>query len=198
MATILFGGSFNPVHLGHLAMANAALNQFPDATLLWMPAACSPFKTNQTLAEEHHRYQMCCLMAEQDPRMQVSDLEFTMPKPSYTVNTVRRLKEQNHREIYFLCGADSFLSLFGWKEIETLAKMVTFLVANREGSPFEKLEQQKEKIEAIGGTAVFLPMEECPVSSTQLRRELSQGMKTGKYLSPQVLRYIQENDLYRE
>lgn len=198
MATIVFGGSFNPVHIGHLFMAQAALKQVPNATLIWMPAACSPFKTNQSLADEHHRYAMCKLAAENDPRMQVSDLEFTMEKPSYTVHTIERLRSQKNDNYYFLCGADSFLSLLRWKEIERLSKMVTFLVANREGSSRELLEEQKEKIEQLGGTVLFLPMEECPISSSQLRLALSKGVTQCDFLTPKVLRYIQENSLYRE
>ena len=87
MAIILFGGSFNPVHLGHVAMAKAALKYLPCANFIWMPAACSPFKTNQNLAEEHHRFAMCELVADEDPRMTVSNLEFTLEKPSYTIHT---------------------------------------------------------------------------------------------------------------
>ncbi len=198
MATILFGGSFNPIHLGHLAMAKAALEQVPEATLVFMPAACSPFKVNQTLAQEHHRLAMCQLTANNDVRMQVSDMEFTMEKPSYTVHTVKRLLQEKPDEYYFLCGADSFLSLFGWKDIETLANLVTFLVANREGSSQETLQQQKEKIEGIGGKVVFLPMEKFPVSSTQVREALTTGKNAQQYVSPQVFRYIQENNLYQE
>lgn len=198
MAIILFGGSFNPVHLGHLAMAKAALNRFPSATLLWMPAACSPFKTNQRLVAEHHRLAMCKLVARDDPRMVVSDLEFTMEKPSYTVHTVKKLQEMYNEKIYFLCGADAFLTLFQWKNIEALAKMVTFLVANREETSWEVLNHQKEKLSAIGGETVFLEMEPWRISSTQLRETFNNSCEIQKWIHPNVWRYIQENGLYRE
>ncbi len=198
MATILFGGSFNPVHLGHLAMAKAALEYLPHATLIWIPAACSPFKVNQTLASEHHRYEMCKLLAQEDTRMVVSDLEFFMEKPSYTIHTVQHFTSMQSDEYYFLCGADAFLSLFQWKNIEQLAKMVTFLVANREETPWELLDQQKRRIREIGGNAVFLKMSDYPVSSTVLRKELKAISSQHQFLHPKVLRYIQENNLYRE
>ena len=197
MATILFGGSFNPVHLGHFAMAKAALERFPNASLIWMPAACSPFKTNQPLAGEEHRFEMCRIMVQNDTRMQVSDLEFTLDKPSYTIHTVRRLMEQKQDDFYFLCGADSYLSLFGWKEIESLAQMVTFLVVNRKGNDSSLLKEQEKNLQAIGGRTVFLFMDEYPVSSTELRRQLSKGNYVSG-LHPDVFRYIQENNLYKE
>ncbi len=198
LATILFGGSFNPVHLGHLAMARVALKRFPSATLLWMPAACSPFKTNQTLASEHHRLAMCQLVSQDDPRMKVSDLEFTLDKPSYTVHTVKKLKELQPDQYYFLCGADAFLSLFRWKNIEELVTLVTFLVANREEVPGEILEQQKNSLEKLGGKVIFLDMEPCPVSSTDIRDSLKNHPSSHKFIHPKVLRYIQENRLYGE
>ncbi len=198
MAIILFGGSFNPVHLGHLAMAKSALKQFPSAKLIWMPAACSPFKTNQNLAEEYHRYAMCELMAKEDPRMTASDLEFTLEKPSYTIHTVRKLRETHMEEIYFLCGADAFLSLFQWKNIEELAKSVTFLVANRKELSQEILIKQQEALKKIGGTVVFLDMEPWPVSSTEIRERLKGDFLNHSFIHPNVYRYIQENRLYGE
>ncbi len=198
MATILFGGSFNPVHMGHLAMAKASLKRIPYADFIWMPAACSPFKTNQNLAEEQHRYAMCQLIAQDDPRMRVSDLEFTMEKPSYTIHTVKKLLEKKQDKLYFLCGADAFLSLFRWKNIEELAKLVTFLVANREELPRETLEQQRNSLEKIGGKVVFLDMEPWPVSSTEIRETIKTNPSGHKFIHPKVLRYIQENRLYGE
>ena len=198
MAIILFGGSFNPVHLGHVAMAKAALKYLPCANFIWMPAACSPFKTNQNLAEEHHRFAMCELVAEEDSRMTVSNLEFTLEKPSYTIHTVKKLLENTTEKLYFLCGADAFLSLFQWKDIDQLVTLVTFLVVNREEVPPERLKRQQEALEKIGGKVDFLNMEPWPVSSTEIRENLKANFSNYPYIHPKVLRYIQENGLYRE
>lgn len=179
-------------------MAKAALEYLPNAKLIWVPAACSPFKVNQTLASEQHRYAMCQLVAQEDPRMVVSDLEFSLEKPSYTVRTVEIFMKKHADEYYFLCGADAFLSLFQWKDIERLAKMVTFLVADRDETPLGALEQQKSKLTGIGGNAVFLKMSNCPISSTILREELKSVSLEHQFLHPKVLRYIQENNLYQE
>ena len=198
MATILFGGSFDPVHLGHFAMAKAALNVVPNATLVWMPAACSPFKISRKMASEHHRYEMCKLMAKADPRMTVSDLEFTLPKPSYTIHTVTRLLQEKTDEYYFLCGADAFLSLFQWKDAQLLVKMVRFLVVGRENCSDIALLNQKKEVEKCGGTVLFVPMEQHPISSSNVRKYLAHGAEQNEFLSFEVFRYIQENNLYRE
>ncbi len=198
LSTIIFGGSFDPVHLGHFAMAKAALSVIPEATLLWMPAACSPFKTNQKMASERHRYEMCKLMAQEDSRMVVSDLEFSMTKPSYTIDTVKRLLQDKQDVYYFLCGADAFLSLFQWKDAKTLMKLVRFLVVSRKEVTNKELLQQKIEVEKNGGTVLFVPMEQHPISSTELRKMPVDGMQQNKFLSAKVIRYIQENNLYRE
>lgn len=179
-------------------MAKAALTALPNSCLLWMPAACSPFKTEQKMVSEEHRYAMCCLVAKGDSRMAVSDLEFSLPKPSYTIDTVRRLVQDKKDDYYFLCGADAFLSLFRWKEIESLVKLVRFLVVARKDFSEVALWEQKEKIEQIGGSVQIVAMEEHPVSSTELRQKLLQGDCKTQYLPEEIFNYIQENRLYRE
>lgn len=198
MATILFGGSFDPVHNGHLAMADCAAAFLPQATLLWIPAACSPFKTGSTHTPAHHRLAMCRLAAETRPNMRVSDLEITMEKPSYTVRTVERLQQQHKDDYFFLCGGDSFLSLQKWKEYEKLVKMVTFLVAVRETAPTEALMAQSSAIEGLGGRSVLLPMEPVDVSSSQVRTALFEGQPVGSLLPGGVADYIQQHGLYKE
>lgn len=198
MAIILFGGSFDPVHNGHLAMARAALLQVPKAELIWLPAACSPFKTGQKMAAQNHRLTMCRLAAAEDPRMKVSDLEFYMEKPSYTVRTVEYMQRIHPEKYYFLCGGDAFLSLQQWKEALTLCRMVTFLVANRVGRAPTALQQQAEWVTEIGGTVIFLPMKQVPVSSSEVRERLLKGEPSAGLLPVPVERYIQENGLYKE
>lgn len=195
MAIILFGGSFDPVHNGHLAMARAALDFLPSARLVMIPAACSPFKMGRSMASEQHRLAMCRLAVGDDPHITVSDIEFSMEKPSYTVRTVERLQLETADDYYFLCGADSFLSLARWKEYQKLLSMVSFLVANRDGAADDALQAQKRWVEQNGGTAYLLSMPRVDVSSTQVRQDATEQ---SHLLPPLVARYIQENGLYKE
>lgn len=198
MAIILFGGSFDPVHNGHLAMARAGLDYLPSATLLWIPAAQSPFKTHREPAAEGHRLAMCRLAAQADPRMEVTDVEFSLAKPSYTVQTVQTLRARRPDEYYFLCGADAFLSLQRWKEYETLIGLVTFLAVDRRGALPQAMVAQKRAVERDGGKVRLLTMQRVPVSSTHIRERIKNGQSVAGLLPEPVERYIQENKLYRE
>lgn len=198
MATILFGGSFDPIHNGHLAMAKAALHHLPQATLLLIPAACSPFKTDRAMTDEAHRLAMCRLAAKEDPRIAVTDMEFYMEKPSYTVRTVEALLQKKPDDYYFLCGADAFLSLHRWKEYHKLIGMVTFLAVDRSGALPEQMLWQKQAIEQDGGQVVLLTMEQIPVSSTQIRQAIAENQSVHTMVPPLVARYLLENHLYKE
>lgn len=198
MAIILFGGSFDPIHNGHLSMAQAALSFLPDAQLWLIPAACSPFKTSQRVTAENHRLAMCRLATQNQPRIAVTDVEFTLPKPSYTVHTVAHLQKEHPDAYYFLCGADAFLSLAQWKDYEQLFKMVTFLVADRQGANEGALDAQKEWVEQKGGRVQFLPMEKVPLSSTIVRAALTKTPRDTCGVPQAVAEYIRQNKLYQE
>lgn len=198
MATILFGGSFDPIHNGHLNMAKTALQFLPTAELLLIPAACSPFKTQNQTAPERHRLTMCRLAVEGLPRAAVTDLEFFMEKPSYTVRTVEALQAEKPDTYYFLCGADAFLSLQRWKEYEKLIGMVTFLAVDRSGTMPEQMVTQKEKVEADGGKVILLNMPQVTVSSTEIRNAILGGRSLERMVPPLVEQYINENHLYKE
>jgi nicotinate-nucleotide adenylyltransferase len=198
LAVILFGGSFDPIHKGHLAMMQEAHRFLPQADILLIPAACSPFKTQNKMASEEHRLKMCCLAVEDAPFVKVTDMEFFMEKPSYTVHTVEKLQAEHKDAYYFLCGADSFLSLQRWKNYEKLIGMVTFLVTNRGEVETEILQKQIHWVEGLGGKAYGLPMEKHPASSTLVRQTVKEGKSLCELVSPSVERYIQETGLYKE
>ncbi len=197
MPTVLFGGSFNPVHNGHLRLARAALSALPGAKLLWLPAACSPFKTGRAMAAERHRYAMCALAAAGESAMAVSDAEFSLPAPSYTVQTVEWFLHNRPDEYWFLCGADAFLSLSRWRSPERLVTLTGFAVADR-GAGQAALQRQKAAVEAAGGRVLLLPMEPEAVSSSAIRDRLRAGQPITGLVPPAVEQYIRENALYKE
>ncbi len=198
MATILFGGSFDPIHNGHLAMIQTALAHLPHAKLLLVPAACSPFKTNRTMADEPHRFAMCNLVAEGHSRVTVSDIEFSMPKPSYTVHTLKALMEQNPDDYHFLCGADAFLSLQQWKDYKTLLSLTAILAVDRQGASHPALLRQKELLESEGGNITLLNMETVDVSSTKIRQTILLNQSLNGLVPEKVENYIANHGLYKE
>jgi nicotinate-nucleotide adenylyltransferase len=141
---------------------------------------------------------MCQLATENDSRIKVLDVEFNLPKPSYTVCTVEHLQKQHPDHYYFLCGADAFLSLEKWKDYQKLCQMVTFLVADRQGANEGALATQKEWVESQGGSVMFLPMEKVPLSSTALRTGLLQSPPEFSGVPKAVAEYIKHNKLYQE
>ena len=197
MSVILFGGSFDPFHNGHLAMAQAAKTAFPAARLVIVPAARSPFKGHLAPAANHHRLAMCRLGA-QALQAEVSDWEMQAGGPSYTVRTVRSFLQAQPDEYWFLCGADSFVTLPMWREYETLLALTGFLVACRNDTPALRLQAAAEQVRRQGGRVQLLAMPPVPVSSTAVRAAARAGEDVSAFVPAPVARYIQENKLYQE
>lgn len=152
MNICLFGGTFDPIHLGHLEIARAAADRFQLKQVLFCPAYQSPFKQEQRHAPYPHRFAMVALAiagedGENDKRFLVSDLESPMTTtsageaPNYTVDTVRRLKKQLGKSdrLFFLCGMDAFKDIAKWREPEALLASCEFIVAARPGYPLAEV-----------------------------------------------------------
>ena len=123
METIMFGGSFDPVHLGHVSMVSFLLKQKNDGRVLVVPAACSPFKTDKKLCDGKHRLEMCRIAFEGLKNVEISDVEFHLPTPSFTVNTLEALKKRyNGQKLGLLLGGDSVMSLCKWKDSGEIIK----------------------------------------------------------------------------
>ena len=193
MAIVLFGGSFDPVHNGHVAMVQAAKAALPEAEVLVLPAACSPFKTQTTEGEEAHRLAMCRLAF--GSLAEVSDVEFHLPTPSYTVQTLTHLLSVRPEEYWFLCGADAFLSLPRWRDFDTLVTLTRFLVVQR-GDPSEELKTLLRQIDRQGLGARLIPMPRQDISSTQVREAVMNGKSLAGLVPPAVEDYILKNHLY--
>lgn len=171
---ILFGGSFDPVHDGHINMAKKALEQRKADECWFIPTQVSPFKTKST--EFQHRFKMLEFRCVEDERFRVLDLEGKLPGPSYTINTVLKLREKYPTYHFdFLIGDDQVDSLDQWKDYEKLESMLTFIVYGREG--------HEHKFPVIKG-------EKVSVSSSAIR----QGRST--MTSVAVLNYMTVHGLY--
>ncbi|MFQ5893616.1 MAG: nicotinate-nucleotide adenylyltransferase, partial [Nitrospinota bacterium] len=143
----IFGGTFDPIHLGHLRSAEEIRDRFGLAQVLFVPAARPPHKDPSHLVEPIHRLRMTELATADNDTFAVSSVEMDVPSPSYSIDTLGKL--QNERgplaELYFIIGADAFLEIHTWKDVEGLFQATHFVVTSRPGSPVRDLVHILEK-----------------------------------------------------
>lgn len=196
----IFGGSFDPIHVGHLMLAQSALERYQLDKVLFMPAKLSPFKQKLTMTKAETRYHMVELAVSDNPDFLVSDLELNRPEPSYTIDTIRILKQQYPGvKIFFIAGADSIMELEGWMTFEELLKEVVFLAAYRPSHTRAQLETEVLRLNTQYEADIRLvDFPDVDVSSSYIRETIMRG-GSGRYLVPQnVLEYIRTRGVYRD
>lgn len=194
MSTAVFGGTFDPVHTGHVKMAQSAIQQFELCRLVIVPNGNPPHKADITVTDFDHRYNMLKLAFEGMDKVEISDYESREDKFSYSLYTMRYFREVYGEDTYFIIGADSLLSIHLWHEYRTLLKENRFIVFPREGG--DELEAVARKYRAMGSEIYFSHMPMIDVSSTQIRSKLSCGSDCEGILCPRVREYINKNSIY--
>lgn len=191
----IMGGSFDPIHFGHLLAATCAADEFKLERVFFVPAAIPPHKRDLNLASEKDRLQMALLATADNPSFEVSDVEISRGGVSYTIDTLRYFKDKypDHR-IYFITGADTIPEIHSWRSPKELLELAHFIVALRPGYTFEGLDREfyKQYIERI----VFMEMPVMGISSTEIRRRVREGKTIRYQVHPAVLEYICEHRLY--
>lgn len=175
----LFFGSFNPIHIGHLIIANHILNE-TDLEKIWLIVSPqNPLKSNKSLLNEFDRLHLVRLSTEADNRIKVSDIEFTLPRPSYTIETLIYLEEKfpNH-QFSIIMGSDSFKNLKSWKNYEKIFKSYKIYIYKREGFEIDNTVIANIKI-------VDAPI--LQISATHIRKLIKEG-KSIRYLVPENVR----------
>lgn len=186
----LYFGSFNPVHVGHLIIANHILNESGLDRLWFVVSPHNPFKAENGLLNEFHRLQLLRVATEEDPRIRVSDIEFSLPRPSYTVTTLAYLEEKypGHR-FSIILGSDSLQNLPKWKNAEVIIKNYPLIVYPRPGFPVQPLPGAQISV-------CEAPLLE--ISSTRIREWIAEG-KSVRYLLPEkVLEEIEKGGYYKK
>jgi nicotinate-nucleotide adenylyltransferase len=188
----LFFGSFNPIHHGHLMVASYIANH-TDLQQIWLVVSPqNPHKSQSSLLNEYDRLHLAQLAIENDDQIKVSDIEFKLPKPSYTIDTLTYLEEKfpNH-EFSVIMGGDSFQNLPKWKNFETLVKNYQFIVYRRPGFDIT---------ESYGAKMQYLEAPMLELSATLIRNNCKEGI-TIRYLVPEDVRleiercnYFKEED----
>ena len=185
----LYFGSFNPIHNGHLIIANHVLNETDLRKVWFIVSPQNPFKLSSTLLNEYDRLHLITTAIQEDDRMKASDIEFNLPKPSYTAATLAYLKEKYpENKFVIIMGSDSFQNLHKWKNYETIVANYELLIYKRPG--FEIANNINASI-----TVMNAPLLE--ISATYIR-ELVKKNKSIKYLVPEkVEEEIQSNRFFR-
>ena len=185
----LFGGSFDPIHVGHLVMAESAVDSLGLDRLYFIPNARSPLKTGPPRASGRDRLAMIRAAIRGNPRFEVLDLELRRPPPSYTIDTVAALPRRGSDKLYFLIGTDALSEFDRWHRARELARRVTLAVLRRPGSPGARPPAWARRWREVEAPLV-------DVSSTALRDRIRRG-RSVRYLVPdRVASLIRKRGLY--
>lgn len=187
----LFGGTFDPVHLAHVALARVALEQLQLDEVRWVPAG-RPWQKARLLTPAAHRAAMIELAIADEPRFALDRCELERSGASYTYDTVRDFQAAEPGcEWFLIIGQDQYAGLHTWLGWQKLLERVTLAVANRPGAPL----RASPSVEQVAHQAVALPMMD--ISSTHIRAEVAAGQRIDALVPPAVARYIDQHHLYR-
>jgi len=186
----LYFGSFNPIHLGHLIIANHVLNETPIEKIWFVVSPQNPLKESRSLLNEHNRLHLVRLATQDDNRIKCSDIEFSLSKPSYTTNTLAFLSEKHpEHKFAIIMGSDSYQNLAKWKNYETIISNYQIYVYKREGS---------EIIKSFENEPIILNAPVIQISASQIRENIKSG-KSIRYLVPEIVREeIETRKFYRQ
>jgi nicotinate-nucleotide adenylyltransferase len=194
----ILGGTFNPPHMGHLVMAQEALDQLDLDRVVLMPVAVPPHKEAREDPGGAARLELCRLAVAGDERFKVSSLEVDRGGASFTVDTLKELHDvEPEHELTFIVGGDMAQSLPAWREPETILALARLAVAEREGVRREDIVRRLESLHD-GSRVVFFEMPRIDISSSSIRRRVAEG-RSVRYLVPDaVAESIAEQGLYRQ
>ncbi len=195
MKLLLFGGNFDPPHLGHMQLLQNAIEAVRPCKAVVMPTGLPPHK-GAAVAPPHHRLQMCACFCKLSPLVEVSNWELCKEGKSHSLDTVQFLKMQHPKaQIYLSIGGDSLLQFHTWHRYKTLLSEAVLLVQSR-CEPEENLRKAARCLEKEGAQILFCKGDTPSISSTQLRRALLQRENMAHFLPPLVAEIIREKGLY--
>lgn len=183
----IFGGSFNPVHLGHLLVSEDIREKLKLDKIIFIPSFDPPHKKN--LLPFHQRYKMLKMAIENNRHLAISDIEKRRCGKSFTVDTLRELKKSYPRvQLYFVMGIDQYIELATWKEPEKLFRYARIVVISRPGFRAQKFKDQRP---------IFLDVIKIDIASAQIRKRIRQNLSVRYMLPESVWHYIIKNKLYQ-
>ena len=195
----IMGGTFDPIHFGHLVTAEEALVQFNLDRVLFMPTGNPAFKSGERVTSGEHRYLMTVIATASNADFDVSRMEVDRPGLTYTVDTLVALRDRYgpSTELFFITGADAVWDIVSWKDAELVADLVTFIAATRPGYDLDEARRSHETA-ATRFRIEYVEVPALAISSTELRRRVAEKRPI-TYLAPEsVVAYIAKHELYRE
>jgi nicotinate-nucleotide adenylyltransferase len=197
----LMGGSFDPIHYGHLVLAEEVRQHLNLDRVIFIPVGRAPHKAQFKMADPEVRCKMVELAISDNPYFELSRLEIDSEATSYTIHTLRKMKELYGAdfELFFITGADTLLDLENWYEVEEVLKLCTFVGATRPGYVSEELIQKAQTLrETFHAKIELIAIPGLAISSTEIRERLQKGM-TVKYLLPETVEhFIVEESIYEK
>lgn len=196
----IFGGSFDPVHYGHISIAVQAREELGLSKIIFMPARVSPFKTGKKPADGKMRAEMIELSLEHYDGAAVSMYELERDEVSYTVHTLNHFRDilGEDDSIYFITGTDSFLTIDSWYRADELLSQYSFVIGARPGYMENELDEKIKQITLKYGCEAYkIHNRHVDVSSSEIRARVAAGLSLAGLVNPKVERYINEHGLYR-
>ncbi len=188
----IFGGTFDPIHNGHLAIAQTAINELPLDRVLFIPAAIPPHKLNQEISSAEIRLELVKLAVADNPQFEISTIELDRDGPSYMVDTVRQLKTEHPEwDLYLIIGADNLLGFHEWRQPDEILRFCRLAVYPRYESDIQNVPKE------LLNRCVIFKAPRMEISSSYIRRLVYEG-KSIRYLVPDCIDdYIRRKQLYR-
>jgi nicotinate-nucleotide adenylyltransferase len=186
----LFFGSFNPIHNGHLMLANYIV-EYTDLDSIWFVVSPqNPFKDKDSLLDDHHRLEMLKMAIQNDERFEVCDIEFDMPKPSYTIDTLNRLSELHpYTEFYLICGMDNLNKFNKWKNYQDILDNYHLLVYPRKNYDGGELSNHK--------SVQIINAPEIEISSTFIRKAMTENKDLRHFMPNESYKYMIDMGFYK-
>ncbi|MGH4125896.1 MAG: nicotinate-nucleotide adenylyltransferase [Clostridium sp.] len=199
MKKAIFGGTFDPIHIGHIHIAYEALYNLDLDKILFMPAGNPPHKRDKKITDAQIRYDLVKRAIESEDHFEISDYEINKKENSYTYETVELFSEfQSNIEWYFLIGVDSLMELDKWKNVDRILNSCKIVVYNRTGFTVEEVARQKRYIEQkFNKKIIYINMPIIDVSSTSIRNNIKAGREVNYLLPRGVEEIIHVHNLYK-
>lgn len=195
----IMGGTFDPIHIGHLMTAEEVRHEFDIDQVVFIPTGYPPHKENNRVTHSEHRYLMTVLATVENPHFNVSRIEIDRPGKTYTVDTIKEIKEMYtpDMKIYFITGADAVNEILTWKHAEELMRICEFVAVTRPGYNKKRLKAKLDELrKSFECTVHFLEVPALAISSSDIRRRVEKGRPIQYLVTQSVEKYIHKFKLY--
>lgn len=193
----IMGGTFNPIHIGHLIAAQTSYEALNLDEIIFIPSGDPPHKTANSLVPAEQRFKMVKIAVEDNKNFSVCNMEINRPGKTYTYDTLLELRKLYPDDIiYFIIGYDTLKEMDSWKDIKSVFKLCRFIVVNRGNTTEDLYSEIKRKKENYNAQIEIVKIPNIEISSTEIRDKVAEGKSIKYYLPEKVISYIENNTVY--